>query len=178
MTFIASGLAGLLIIGAVGCSSMQQPGSPHQSETVRDEPFAHATSLLNAGDYEGAFQEYQRIWGEKKNSPDLALFNMGLISAYSTNPRKDYVRGLNHFKALVQLYPASNYAEQAKIWIQVIEEHQRILAERQKLIEEKRTLTREREALSQDREKLKYMAERSRQLDLEIEKRRRQTIRK
>ena len=106
----------------------------------------------------------------------MALFNIGLISAHSSNPNKDHQRALNSFKTLVGQYPSSRLAEQARIWIQVIEEHYRLADERQKLVEEKRMLTREREILSQEREKLRYIAEKSRQVDLEIEKRRRQTF--
>jgi hypothetical protein len=62
-------------------------------------------------------------------------------------------------------------SEPAKTWIQVLEEHQ-------KMSEEKRLLMRERESLVQEKEKLKYANEKSRQLDVEIEKRRRETLRK
>jgi hypothetical protein len=108
-------------------------------------------------------------------APDVALFNMGLISAHSSNLKRDYPRALSSFKTLVNQYPESPFMEQAKVWIQVLEERQRIAGERQKLLEEKRNLTREREALSQEREKLKYTVEKTRQLDIEIEKRRRKT---
>jgi predicted dithiol-disulfide oxidoreductase (DUF899 family) len=75
----------------------------------------------------------------------------------------------------VNQYPHSALAEEAKVWIQVLEEHQKITDERHKFLEEKRNLTREREILSQERERLKYTVEKSRQLDIEIEKRRRQS---
>jgi hypothetical protein len=44
--------------------------------------------------------------------------------------------------------------------------------------EEKRLLVRERESLVQEKEKLKYANEKARQVDVEIEKRRRETLRK
>jgi hypothetical protein len=160
------------------CTTVQVESLPAPEKIVQPEPFAQATSLFNNGDYEAAIRENQRLLAEKKAPPDVALFNMGLISAYSSNPKKDYPRALNSFKTLAQQYPSSPLTEQAKIWIQVIEEHQRIADERQKLVEEKRVLTREREVLSQEREKLRYTAEKSRQVDLEIERRRRQTLRK
>ena len=125
---------------------------------------------------------------DEEGGHDVALFNMGVISAYSLNPKKDYPRALTSFKTLVNQHPQSPLTKQAEVWIQVLEEHQKIAnekqklaEERQKLVEEKRSLTREkeafsrdREALSQEREKLKYTVEKSRQLDMEIEKRRRQ----
>ncbi len=171
----ASLLSALLAFG--GCTTLQVDSTAPQ-KSIKSDAFARATSLFNEGNYDAALKENQRLLAEKKASPDMALFNMGLISAYSSNPKKDYPRALNSFKTLVQQHPSSPLTEQAKIWIQVIQEHLRLADERQKLVEEKRILTREREALSQEREKLEYLAEKSRQVDLEIEKRRRQTLRK
>ena len=149
--------------------------NPKGPESDRPDEFAQANVLFKEGNYEAAFKENQKLLGEGKASPDMALFNMGLISAYSLNPKKDYLKALDSFRKLMSLHPYSRFAEPAKVWIQVLEEHQKIVDERQKLVEEKRALTRERETLSQDREKLKYTVEKSRQLDIEIEKRRRQT---
>jgi hypothetical protein len=173
----SAALVGILLTLA-SCTTMQIEPTTAPEKIVKADPFAHAGSLFYQGNYEGALKENQRLLAEKKAAPDVALFNIGLISAYSANPKKDYQRALNSFKMLAQQYPSSSMTEQAKTWIQVIEEHQRIADERQKLGEEKRVLTRERELLAQEREKLKYIAEKSRQVDLEIEKRRRQTLRK
>ena len=166
------------LLSFTGCATLQVEPDAAPEKIAKPNPFAHATALLNEGNYGAALKENQRLLAEKKAAPDVALFNMGLISAHSSNPRKDYPRALNSFKTLTLQYPRSPLMEQAKIWIQVIEEHQRIVDERQKLVEEKRVLTREREVLSQEREKLKYTDEKSRQVDLDIEKRRRKTLRK
>ena len=166
------------LLSFTGCASLQVEPVAAPEKTAKPEPFAHATALLNEGNYEGALKETQRLLAEKKAAPDVALFNIGLISAYSSNPRKDYPRALKSFKMLTLQYPQSPLTEQARFWIQVIEEHQRIVNERQKLVEEKHVLTREREVLSKEREKLKYITEKSRQVDLEIENRRRKTLRK
>jgi tetratricopeptide (TPR) repeat protein len=172
------------ILGAVlslaGCAAMEESFKGLDGEKKPDE-FGRAKALLAEGNYEAAFKENQKLLTEGRAAPDVALFNMGLISA-SLSPRKDYPRALTSFQTLVNQHPHSAFAEQAKVWIQVLEEHQklvhekqRLMEERQKLVEEKRASTREREALSQDREKLKYTVEKSRQLDMQIEKRRRQT---
>jgi len=100
---------------------------------------------------------------------------MGLISAYSLNPNKDYPKALAFFRKVVKDYPQGALTEQAKVWIQVLDEHQKIVDEKEQLIEEKRAFTRERELLSQEKARLKNMVEKSRQVDIEIEKRRRQT---
>lgn len=160
-----------------GCATVKiEPAAPENN--TRPEPFAHANTLFNEGNYEAALKENQRLLGDRKAAPDVALFNIGLIFASSSNPKKDYPGALNSFKTLNVQYPQSPLREQARIWIQAIEERQRAVDERQKLLEERRILTREREALSQEREKLKYIAEKSRQVDVEIEKRRRQSLSK
>jgi hypothetical protein len=167
------------VLSSGGCATLRETlGSP--SEKKPDE-FARPKALLAEGNYEAAFKENERLLAEGKAAPDVALFNMGLISA-SLNPRKDYARALTSFKTLVNQYPGSTFAEQAKVWIQVLQERQKLaeekhklIEEKQKLVEDKRAATREREALSQEREKLKYTVEKSRQLDMQIEKRRRQT---
>ena len=162
------------VLSFAGCANIQESSNNAASEKKPD-PFERANALFTGGNYEAAFKENQRVLAVGTSAPDVALFNMGLISAYSLNPKKDYPKALSSFKALVSQHPESPLTEQAKVWIQVLEEHQKIAGERQKLLDEKRNLTREREALSQEREKLKYTVEKSRKLDLEIERRRRQT---
>jgi hypothetical protein len=166
----------IALLALAGCNILRMESTEAPQQAINPEPFAHATALFNQSNYEGALKENQRLLAEKKAAPDMALFNIGVISAYSSNPKKDYSRALNSFKTLTMQYPSSPLSEHAKIWIQLIEEHQRVADERRKLTDEKRILTREREVLSQEREKQKYVAEKSRQLDLEIEKRRRQTL--
>jgi tetratricopeptide (TPR) repeat protein len=152
-----------------GCSTIVE-----NSNNGKDK-FAKANVLFNEGNYEAAYKENQKLFGDGTAPPDRALFNMGLISAYSLNPKKDYPKALDSFRKLLSHHPHSSLTEQAKVWVQVLEEHQKIGDERQKLVDEKRTLTRERETLSQEREKLKYTVEKSRQLDIEIERRRKQS---
>lgn len=137
----------------------------------RTAPFEHSRTLFSQGQYEAAYNENQRILQESRGAPDVALFNLGMISAHSANPKKNYPRALSSFRTLIKNYPQSPMAEPAKAWIQVLEEYQ-------KVAEEKRTLTRERESLVQEKDKLKYTIEKSRQVDVEIEKRRRETLRK
>ena len=60
----------------------------------------------------------------------------------------------------------------------MLEQQQKNEQERHRLAEEKRALSRERELLSQERQRLHYANEKSQQLDLEIERRRRQSLSK
>jgi tetratricopeptide (TPR) repeat protein len=159
-----------------GCFTIGEQNTGGPASGTQPDSLDRSKALLAEGKYEAAIQENQKALAQGQGSPDAALFNMGLISATSQNPKKDYPKALQSFKALVAQHPRSPFAEQAKVWIQVLEEHQKVTEERQKLLEEKRALTREREVLSQEREKLKYTAEKSRQLDLDIEKRRRKSL--
>jgi tetratricopeptide (TPR) repeat protein len=176
--WLAAAFFGVLL-SLSGCATLRERVGGLREKNP--DEFARHKALLVEGNYEAAFKENEKLLAEGKGAPDVALFNMGLISA-SLNPRKDYPRALTSFKTLVNQYPDSMFAEQAKVWIHVLQERQKLAEEKQKLVEEKQKLaedkrasTREREALSQEREKLKYTVEKSRQLDMKIEKRRRQT---
>lgn len=167
----------MLFLSLAGCATTWEALKGQESET-RPGRSDRTEALLAQGNYEAAFKENQKIVAEGKGPRDIALFNMGRISAHPSNPKKDYPRALRSFRTMVKLHPQSPLAEQARLWIQVLEEHQEVTEEKQKLAEERRAVSRDRETLSQERNKLKYTAERSRQLDIEIEKRRRQTLSK
>jgi len=128
--------------------------------------------------FEAALKQNQTALFERKGPADVALYNIGLILSHPSNPKKDQPKALHSFKTLVTEHPRSKFTDQAKTWIQVLEQQQKIVEERRRLIEEKRALSREREILSQERQKLNYTSERSQQLDLDIEKRRRQSLSK
>lgn len=142
----------------------------------RPDHFERSKALLAQGKYEAAFQENEKALAGGRGAPEVALFNMGLISAHSLNPERDYPRALHSFTTLIKEFPQSPLAEQAKTWVEVLEERQRLVEERANLAEEKRILAREREILSQERERLKYTADKARQVDIDIEKRRRKTL--
>ena len=164
-----------ILIGFVlvsGCSSMSGRSDALIPQLEkRSVPFEHAQALVSQGQYDAAYNETQRILQEGSGATDVALFNLGMISAHSANPKKNYTRALSYFRTVVKEYPQSQMSEPAKTWIQVLEEYQ-------KVSEEKRLLIRERESLVLEKEKLKYASEKSRQVDVEIEKRRRETLRK
>lgn len=126
--------------------------------------------------FETALRQNQAALAERKGAQDLALYNIGVILADPSNPRRDQTKALQSFKTLVTEHPRSTYAAQAKTWIQVLEQQQKITDEKLKLAAEKRALNREREMLLQERQKLNYASEKSQQLDMEIEKRRRQSL--
>jgi tetratricopeptide (TPR) repeat protein len=92
------------------------------------EYFLTAQNLLDQGDYEGSLKENQKILSLYGNVPpgDEALFNMGLIYAHYGYPERDYKRSLDLFKRLVKVFPQSPLAGQAKIWIEIIQDNERL----------------------------------------------------
>ena len=171
------GMVSLLLgLFGAGCSTIGNFGQSSSSTT--DGP-------VIPGSFDQALRENQKVLAENKGQKDIALYNIGVFSADSANPKKDYFKALNSFKTLVKDHPASPRAEPAKIWIQAIELNYKNLEEAQKLAEEKRTVARERDALAREREqltqernKLNYAIEKSRELDANIEKRRKQSLKR
>lgn len=88
-----------------------------------NEHLSQARDLLSKGDYEGALRENQKVLSlAKDQSPaDAAVFNMGLIYAHPKNPKKDNLRAINYFSRVVKNHPESMWAEQAKIWVAVLD---------------------------------------------------------
>jgi len=124
-------------------------GKEKTREQVKaNEYLLRGQKLLAQGDYEGSLRENQKTLSVSANNRpgDEALFNMGLIYAHSGNPKKDYGKSLDFFKKLLKDFPQSPLLEQAKIWIGVLQEN----------------------------EKLTQMLEQSKQVDIEIEERKRE----
>jgi hypothetical protein len=172
--------AAIACFALVSCTNITETGQGPGSEQV-----SHPSIRTTPANFEVALKENQAALAAGKMAPDVALYNTGLLLAHPSNPKKDYPKAILSFQSLLAAHPRSSLLEPAKTWIQVLEQQQkvadqqqRVAEERRKLAEEKRALDREREMLSQERQKLNYATEKSRQLDLEIEKRRRQTLSK
>jgi len=128
--------------------------------------------------FEAALKYNEAALLQRKGGLDIALYNIGFILAHPSNPKRDQPRALRTFQTLVADYPRSILVEQSKTWIQVLEQQQKLAEDKQKIVEEKRILSRQREILLQERQKFNYANEKSQQLDMEIERRRRQSLSK
>ena len=119
------------------------------------EPFLLSQKLLAEGNYEGALKENQRILSLSGQNPpgDEALFNVGLIHAHPGNTKKDYGKSLTFFRRLIKEYPQSAWVEQAKIWAGILQDN---------------------EKLSRSIEELSQVIEKSKQVDIEIEEKKRE----
>jgi tetratricopeptide (TPR) repeat protein len=118
------------------------------------EPFLLSQKLLAEGNYEGALKENQRILSLSGQNPpgDEALFNIGLIHAHPGNT-KDYGKSLTFFRRLIKEYPQSSWVEQARIWAGILQDN---------------------EKLSRSIEELSQVIEKSKQVDIEIEEKKRE----
>jgi len=91
--------------------------------------------LLAVGDFEGFISENQRILSlaHPRSPKDEALFNLGLVYAHEGNPQKDFLKSLDFFKRLIREHPRSPLVEQAKIWVGLLQEHDSLTQVIQKL---------------------------------------------
>jgi tetratricopeptide (TPR) repeat protein len=97
-----------------------------ENERTAQEGRAHLQRVqlfIRKEDFEGALRECQKILAlAPKGLPgDEALFNMGLIHVHFANPKMDYKKALNCFQRLRKEFPGSQFAEEARIWINVLE---------------------------------------------------------
>jgi TolA-binding protein len=154
----------LLILSLSGCALFKEKETVRfKMEAVQKDrsPNDHSESLLLAKrllerqDFDGALKENQKVLALSGMTPpgDEALFNMGLVYAHFGNPKKDYGKSQVIFKKLLKDYPQSLMAEQAKIWIGILQEN---------------------EKLNQTVQKLHQTLEEAKKVDIEIEEKKRE----
>lgn len=109
----------------------EQRREPERREPVKQPvpvppgtiPLLAAKRLLAQGDLEGSLRESQKsLFQAGKAAPgDEALFTMGLIFVHYKSPQRDYKQSADAFRRLLKEYPLSPLAEQAKIWLGVLQ---------------------------------------------------------
>ena len=126
-------IACMIFISLAGCAALKEMKAKRE---VR-EYLITAQKLLAQGDYEGALKENQKVLLLNDSIPpgDEALFNAGLIYAHDGYPKRNYQKSLDHFKRLMKVFPQSPLTQQAKIWIGVLQENQRLNREIEELNE-------------------------------------------
>ena len=157
--------AGLIFLVLAGCMTFkkefnesttqevvpERASKPEDSTTTACEILLRSKRLLPRGDYAGSLKESQRVLSlPGKNPPkDQALFQMGLIYAHVNNPQRDFSKALDFFKRVVKDYPKSPLAEEARVWAGVLQEN----------------------------EKLSQVIEKSKQVDISVEEKKREKAR-
>jgi tetratricopeptide (TPR) repeat protein len=117
---------------------------PAQNRREADEHLALARDLLSKGDFDGALRENQKVLSLAKNQPpaDAAVFNMGLIYADPKNPKKDNRQAMSFFSRVVKTHPHSMWAGQAKIWVAVLDDMEKLKQVDLEIEEKRRDRTR------------------------------------
>ena len=185
-----------LLVFVCGCTLFDES---NQRQRLR-ETLASAQQELLRGDYEGSLKSYERAIVMAQNQPpaDMATYNVGLVLAHPLNPKNDRPKAITAFNRVIATYPDSVWAEQARVWINVLneaEEAKREIAktkqlaaksqeesERSRQAAEKSKLEVDKSRLELDKsrqeiDKMKQMIEKSKQIDIEIEKKRRERAR-
>ena len=112
--------AGLMFLPLLSCATSERVRERNEAQ----EFLCPRQQLLAPGDYEGSLLENQYVLSlpEGRSCRDGALFNLGLIYAHSGNPEKDLRKSMSYFEKLVQDYPESPFAEQARVWVATLQE--------------------------------------------------------
>lgn len=192
-------VAGLMLVLFGGCATITKiwdqitAEAPRSEETIaaeakKKDDLARTTlslgnRLFKQGDFDGALQEYQKVVQLLGATPpaDTAVFFMGLVQAYPGNPKKDYDKSLNSMMIVIEGYPQSPLVDQARAWIGVLQERQKRLKEQEsltgeheKLIKDHEKLIKSNEKLMKENEKLIRMLEEYKQVDIELEGKKRE----
>lgn len=174
-----------LLVHFLGCSAIEDR---QRQEEVR-EAFTRGEQLLSRGDFDGSLKAFASAAEIARDQApaDAAWYKIGLIYLDPRNPRKDRHQAIVTFDRVFSLFPESSLADQARIWVSVLndaEETTRDLERSKETIEESRQeAEHSRQALEmskqeiekarQEIERAKQIIEKSRQVDIEIEEKRR-----
>jgi tetratricopeptide (TPR) repeat protein len=84
--------------------------------------------LLARGNYDGALEKYQKVLALSSRKPpeDEALFYIGLIYASNRYPKRDNKKSMDFFTDILNDWPQSPFVEQAKIWLGILHENERM----------------------------------------------------
>ena len=108
----------LIMFAGASCAQLRAAFPPEQG---RCAPLQHVQKSIGRGDFEGAVRKSQDDLSAGNQCADVALFDLGLVYCHYANPKKDYKKSLGYFSRLVKEYPGSSLAEEAKIWVNVLE---------------------------------------------------------
>lgn len=185
-----------LLVFFSGCTLFEESNRRQQLR----ETLTSGQQLLLRGDYEASLKAFESVVVIAQNQPpaDMAIYNMGLVFAHPHNPKKDVRKAIGTFNQVIVRYPESVWAEQARVWVGVLneaDESKKEIARTKQLVEksqeeiernrqaaEKSKQENEKSRLDLDKsrqeiEKMKLMFEKSKQIDIEIEKKRRERAR-
>lgn len=124
--------------------------------SARDS-LALAHKYMEHGDYEAAMQENLKVLAAPgmASPEDEALFNIGLIYAHAGYYKRDVDKSVDTFRRLLKLFPHSRFAGHARIMLGVLVKCEKTGSEN--------------ERLGKEVEELKTTIRKSKQVDLELD---------
>lgn len=174
-----------LLVYFSGCSLIDDL---ERQREVR-EALASGDQLLSRGDFAGSLKAFESVTEIARDQApaDAAWYKMGIVYLHPRNPKKDRHQAMGSFSRVFSRFPESSWAEQAKIWVDVLNEAEQSTRDLEKSKETlegaRQEAERNRQALEkskleieksrQEIERTKQIIEKSRQVDIEIEEKRR-----
>jgi transglutaminase-like putative cysteine protease len=157
----------LLTVGMIVTGCVSSPSSLLRFQT----PFP-PQKVIEDGDYRGFLAENQRSlskcggWTEC----DVTLFNLGFVYAFPQSPYRDPQKARQYLRELYRRYPQSPWTSQGQVLLA-------FMNEQVSLEEAQRRLRADLRARDASIRKLQGLLNRSREIDIEIEKRERELLR-
>ncbi len=137
-------IACLILLTVTGCITINEPPIPRQAAPAGEgcDHFERVEGFIRRGDFEGAMKADQEILSHPTitSRADEALLNMGLISAHYANPKKDYKKALDYFMRVEREFPQSPLADEARIWVSVLQSFEKAKQVDLDILEKKRGL--------------------------------------
>jgi tetratricopeptide (TPR) repeat protein len=114
----------LISLSLFGCAAIDELRSREEAKGR----LRQGHKLLARGNYEGALDKYQTALALSSRKPpeEVALFYIGLIYASSRYPKRDTKKSMDFFTDILNDWPQSPFVEQAKIWLGVLHENERM----------------------------------------------------
>jgi hypothetical protein len=181
-----------LLIFVSGCSLWQE--SSRQREMR--ESLQAGNQMLVHGDFDGSLKAFQSVVLTAQDKPpaDVAVYKTGVLFAHPHNPKRDLRKAMSAFSQVVTSFPSSGWAEQARVWVELLKEAEEakqkaeqsreaiersqleLEKNRQAMEKSKQEMERSRAELERTRqeiEKTRQVIEKSKQVDIEIDQKRR-----
>ncbi len=170
--YVYLSIAGMIFISLMSCALLKEIKAKREAS----ESLVTAQKLLDQGDCAGSLKENQKVLSLYDTVPpgDEALFNMGLIYAHYGYSERDYKKSLDLFRRLVKVFPRSPLAGQAKIWIEILQENERLNRETEESNKVIKKSQQENDRLKKEIGELNKAIRKSKQVDIEIDEKKKE----
>ncbi|GLI34294.1 hypothetical protein [Desulforhabdus amnigena] len=156
----------LLLFFFGGCAAHTPPPPRVELQPVYVFPPQKA---MASNDYAAFLEENRKILEDCSKDCDIALFNVAFVYAFPQSPFYNQSEGLKRLKEVMEKYPESPFAFQARVMTALIEN---------KIVAEKKRSQLKGKLKSKDTkiQKLQKQIERSRAIDLEMDRKERELL--